>query len=374
MHHSRAHSSAVGLCLLALVGLISACTPSSRSNVAKPPTSLPAKSAAGFLFQDRNGNGVRDSDEQLLAGWTVRMYGSGPLALVTTTTGKDGSFRFDNVDAVPGSTAVEFSPVFEGPAQAGLPNDTGIRQTVKVTLGRYAGAIAVRSYRECLTVADCPSLQLPDLTPVLTGSVPASAQYPGPKAWYLDTKTEPGHVLMRFGTSTLNKGPGILDLIGENPNSDGTQPVVQRVFGDGVVYIKPAGNFEYDPEHHHIHVANFEDYQLRSLDGAKVIATGNKVSFCLTDVLTYSVNTKPDPALHLDIPPFQCGSAEQGINAGFADYYGPTLENQWIDVTHVPSGRYQIAITADPDHLFLETNKNNNTASFDITYKNPSMK
>ena len=34
----------------------------------------------------------------------------------------------------------------------------------------------------------------------------------------------------------------------------------QRVFGDGVVYLKPAGDFEYDPQHHHIHLADFERY------------------------------------------------------------------------------------------------------------------
>jgi hypothetical protein len=59
----------------------------------------------GCVFDDANGNGVRDVGEAGLPNWQVRLAG-GP-AVLTTLTDADGKYRFDNVGA--GSFSVELT-------------------------------------------------------------------------------------------------------------------------------------------------------------------------------------------------------------------------------------------------------------------------
>src|SRR5207253_5064034 len=52
-------------------------------------------------FQDTNGNGVRDSGEPTLAGWTIFLDANNNGVLdsgeVSTTTNSSGNFRFSNL-------------------------------------------------------------------------------------------------------------------------------------------------------------------------------------------------------------------------------------------------------------------------------------
>lgn len=121
--------------------------------------------------------------------------------------------------------------------------------------------------------------------------------------------------------------------------------------------------------------SNFESYklELRPVSSETVVATGSKVSFCLTDVVAVPGHPTPAPdALKLDLPPMDCGPEEQGISAGFTDYYGPTLADQWIDVTDVPTGDYELVFTSDPDNVLIESDETNNAVSFSLHYTNPN--
>ena len=59
---------------------------------------------SGLVFEDSNGNGVRDEGEPGLEGWTVNLK-SGDTIIATTTTGPDGAYEFTGI--VPGSYTVE---------------------------------------------------------------------------------------------------------------------------------------------------------------------------------------------------------------------------------------------------------------------------
>lgn len=147
--------------------------------------------------------------------------------------------------------------------------------------------------------------------------------------------------------------------------SDGdTQVVQQRVYGAGRVLVHDAGEFVYHAEHHHFHLDDFESYELLSDDRREVVASSTKISFCLTDVLAVDAPDRGDGDVFLDLPTFDCGVQEQGINTGYADYYGADLPDQWIDVTGVPSGNYWIRLTIDPKGLLLESDTTNNSVEF----------
>lgn len=368
---------AIGGAVVVVLALLVWTAAGSAKNDRATPTVTPPddRGVAGFVFQDRNGDGKKSADEPVLSGWRVRLFATGPLALTETTTASDGTFAFPKVQNIrpeDTSVALTVAPVLEGPAASS--DDGGalsFRRTVK--LGATI-ALAAPSYRLCLNVDECPGIRPPDLLPSLTSL--NTPQYPPPTETVVDTTTTPGKTLLRFASSNINQG-GLLDVVAADADSGAlTQVVKQRIFGDGVVFIRDAGEFVFHPEHRHFHVGDFERYEL--LDSAgKVLATSGKVSFCLTDIQPIALDGKtattarPEGELYLDLPPLECGTREQGINTGWADYYGRDLPDQWIDVTGLPSGRYAVRFIVNPDRMLFESDYTNNSVSFPIDYVAP---
>ncbi|MDD1752797.1 MAG: hypothetical protein LUQ38_06900 [Methanotrichaceae archaeon] len=64
----------------------------------------PARNISGFVFEDKNGNGIRDSSERGLAGWIINLVGSDGSA-VSTITDENGSYRFEYLD--PGTYVID---------------------------------------------------------------------------------------------------------------------------------------------------------------------------------------------------------------------------------------------------------------------------
>ena len=59
------------------------------------------------------------------------------------------------------------------------------------------------------------------------------------------------------------------------------------------------------------------------------------------------------------LPAYDCGA--QGIQAGWADVYGATLDCQWVDITHLPEGgEFQLAVAINPARVFAEKSFENN--------------
>lgn len=76
-------------------------------------TDFEPSSISGFVFVDRNNDGVRQSDEMPLGGVTVRLQGTGGVSSVNVTqvTAADGSYSFG--DLAPGTyTVTETQPAF----------------------------------------------------------------------------------------------------------------------------------------------------------------------------------------------------------------------------------------------------------------------
>jgi hypothetical protein len=145
--------------------------------------------------------------------------------------------------------------------------------------------------------------------------------------------------LLSFSTMIWNEGPGEL------------------FFGD------PAGNPAYDfsPCHGHYHLHGFAVYQLLDATGG-VVLNGRKQGFCVQD--SESLPGATAAAKYADC-------AHQGLTPGWGDLYAAGLPCQWIDITDLPPGTYQLRVTANPDRLFEEARLDNNAASMEVVIGPP---
>ncbi|HVR18053.1 MAG TPA: lysyl oxidase family protein, partial [Polyangiaceae bacterium] len=113
--------------------------------------------------------------------------------------------------------------------------------------------------------------------------------------------------------------------------------------------------FEYSACHDHFHFKGYAEYDLLDANGT-VVASGHKQAFCLLDserFLTTDNTVRRTPQ-------FDCGN--QGITRGWGDSYTPDLDCQWVDVTDVPPGDYQLRIRINQSHALLELRYDNNEA------------
>ena len=114
--------------------------------------------------------------------------------------------------------------------------------------------------------------------------------------------------------------------------------------------------FAWDQCHKHYHFRDYTDYRLLDMAGHKV-AAGHKQGFCLGDTV-YREGSR-------NTPEYDCNN--QGISAGWADEYGPSLDCQWIDITGVPPGSYILEVEVNPTRSVYEVNYSNNVARVMVT-------
>lgn len=174
---------------------------------------------------------------------------------------------------------------------------------------------------------------------------------------------------LRLTTAMANVGAGRLELRGGATNASGTQDVYQRIYeSNGSFTDVLAGTFIYHPEHGHIHFEDFAEYRLREVlpDGGvgNILASGEKVSFCLLDVDRYDTSGPASPYF------LTCGQV-QGISAGWSDVYDRGLPGQSIDITGVADGQYWLEVMVDPLNRIAESDETNNVVRIQINLQRP---
>lgn len=125
--------------------------------------------------------------------------------------------------------------------------------------------------------------------------------------------------------------------------------------GEGDLHLgDPSGNplFQYSPCHQHFHFESYAYYELRKLDGT-VVAPGRKQAFCLLDYSPLGDDSKESQ--------YDCGY--QGISAGWSDIYDDYLPCQWVDITDVPPGEYDLVVKLNHQRVLAESNYDNNEVS-----------
>jgi hypothetical protein len=144
--------------------------------------------------------------------------------------------------------------------------------------------------------------------------------------------------VVRFGTRSGNIGTA--DLVAGRPALN--NPV-----------------WEYDACHGHFHFEGYAAYELIDAATSAVLPVGVKHGFCLRDLGTW------DPS----VPAARCGVYDcdyQGLGVGCYDVYVPELDCQWVDITDVPPGEYQLRVTINSEQTIQELDRSNNSASVRI--------
>jgi hypothetical protein len=148
--------------------------------------------------------------------------------------------------------------------------------------------------------------------------------------------------LLRFSVEALNQGNATLTV----------PPPAER-----------PDLFAFSPCHGHFHFGGFASYVL--LDGqGRTVLTGRKQAYCMED--TQRITTGPGVSCSKR---FNC--EVQGIQRGWSDLYGNTLDCQWLDITDTPPGDYFLQVTLNPARAFQEQTFDNNTATVPVTLPAP---
>jgi hypothetical protein len=223
------------------------------------------------------------------------------------------------------------------------------------------------------------AVDAPDLVPELRQD-----PYPGQVApVYVDAFEEPGRLLYRFDAILRNRG-GTLDLY-RDPS---TGNAMQAVWAGGEPGEEPDPNappsspdatltnlgprgasfaYVFEKTHDHWHFFSAAGYELESPDGTR--RASDKIGFCLFDGFGDAGGAT------LYFPPNDTGSGSQtwcgfdhpdgdfvrmGLSPGAADRYASQREFQWVDITGLRPGAYNLRATANPDGSIVESDSLNN--------------
>jgi len=102
----------------------------------------------------------------------------------------------------------------------------------------------------------------------------------------------------------------------------------------------------------------FSRYELRDAASGEVVLRGTKQGFCISD---------PEPWIPESgaiCEQYDCNT--QGISPGCADNYGSSLPCQWVDVTDIPSGTYELEVSVNSDRQVAEQGYANNVVTLRI--------
>ena len=204
-----------------------------------------------------------------------------------------------------------------------------------------------------------------ELLPDLDQAVPAE----------LEIVEEGDSYRLVFASAVDNVGRGPLLIDGERPGRETramkVRQLVRRTDGGARMRGLP-GEIRYaqTETHEHWHLLGFEVYELRAAGEGTLVRPSEKTGFCLGDRYETEkgerVEGKPERAVWTD----ECGrdqpgllTLQQGISPGYGDDYDPGLEDQFVDVTNVPPGRYLLVHRTNPERAIEEASYENNAAS-----------
>ncbi|MFT7841032.1 lysyl oxidase family protein [Saccharothrix sp. BKS2] len=204
-------------------------------------------------------------------------------------------------------------------------------------------------------------------------------------------------VRLRFTTAADNVGDGPLLIYGSRARAEEPTMTARQAFQSSVdgkipgsyaeaqnpipatLYYEPA------PSHTHWHLLDFEHFQLRTPDG-RVVVTDRKTGFCLGDryPLHDALPHRPDDpgtpegALADYLRQNRCGhhapealEVAEGISVGYGDDYRYAVDFQWLDLTRVRSGVYDVLNVVNGDRSLVEKSYDNNTSSVAISLQWP---
>jgi hypothetical protein len=223
-----------------------------------------------------------------------------------------------------------------------------------------------------------------------------------PGSCYPDEAGAGSHRCLRFANQIQNIGAGPLkmrfEFLGAGPEGARVgfvdcrmEQVIER--SDGTDAFRNAGPCVFHTSHGHFHYSNFAEFSLhRVLRNGRtdpaVLRKSSKRGFCLTDGRNFAFGTSRNSGRGYWFPncnlPDRSQLASQastgavwntmGISPGWGDVYSWDTPDQYIEITGVPDGLYDVVSTANPDGGILESMRGDDTARTRICLKANTVK
>ena len=194
-----------------------------------------------------------------------------------------------------------------------------------------------------------------------------------------------GVKLLRFASIIGNAGAGVVELKPDTParsaindcDGDGDplndRKAFQRIFEDvdddgvftrgvdSLLERRFAGCSFFHVAHDHWHFEEFARYRLVKPASGRIVASSEKVSFCVRDSIWFDATLPGSPGLG------HYGNCTQdsvtGLSIGWADYYGSNLPGQELDIRGLANGRYCLRTEGDHAGRLAESDDENNGRS-----------
>jgi hypothetical protein len=180
-----------------------------------------------------------------------------------------------------------------------------------------------------------------------------------------------------FDSTVANIGRGPLEVHGTRGGGAPTMHAAQLVAlaGGGTRSYRDIGFMRYftSAEHNHWHFLGYERYELRRSRDDALLVRDHKAGFCFRD------NPARRVARHLPGEPAgavfvescrknqpRALSVTTGSSVGSLDWYPAFFHGQYVDVTGVPPGRYDLVHRVNVDWALREVSYANNAASIAI--------
>jgi hypothetical protein len=180
-----------------------------------------------------------------------------------------------------------------------------------------------------------------------------------------DRLQHPVQRCLRFTTNVRNVGAGTLVVQLPWATTDGVSGFVPGqcsaeqvvVTSTGRTATRRAGPCEFHPAHAHFHYKDLVSYNLyRAGPGAR-IGTSQKASFCLADDEYFGFGTTGpngprtyagQPDCNLPVQDAEGLVVREGLTPGWGDVYTWDTPDQFVDITNLPPGTYDLVMKTNP--------------------------
>jgi hypothetical protein len=172
-------------------------------------------------------------------------------------------------------------------------------------------------------------------------------------------------------------GPGARKLLRFSVAAENT--------GDEDVFLgdpSDSPSFIYSPCHQHYHFDTFARYELRERGSGVLVKDGHKRAFCVEDTKPVAATVRSCASDVdcggrglCDATQHQCryNCSYQGVQVGWADVYPASLDCQWIDVTDVAPGAYDLCVFLNTAQLLAESSFGDNDGCVPVAVPAPSV-
>lgn len=221
-----------------------------------------------------------------------------------------------------------------------------------------------------LRIAEPPAQYYANAVPLPTGPLSRAA---GAQGCTFDEAAAGARRCLRFSNAVANLGEGSLDIalsLADGATYAAGGRFVQRVaLSDGTAREHPAGPAEYHVAHGHWHNAGSNVFTVRAYDPetgtpGEPLREGRKTGMCFADV---GIVDPAWPGLtlptHQGAPCFNPALDREwsmGLAPGWYDLYGWALSDQFVDITGLEDGTYQLCSTANGEGFLAESDTTNN--------------